>query len=53
MIRRLWAYLWYGRLCQRCKQERLGVWDPFVRYLVCETCFMVDRINFRAYLEKW
>lgn len=46
------GWLLYGRLCVRCKAERTGIWDPTLDVL-CTTCLTVERINFRAMLEKW
>jgi len=38
MIRRAWAWIWEGRMCQRCKLER--TYFHFVDKL-CTTCWVV------------
>lgn len=58
LVGRVWDFFWFGRLCPRCNQERTGHWGrwitgvPFDEW-ICMTCETVDRINFRARLEKW
>ncbi len=47
------GWLFYGRLCTRCKRERTSIWDPTIKDILCETCIVVEEINLRAYWERW
>lgn len=48
MIRRVWDWFWYGRVCTRCGAERTGEWDPALQEVLCTTCRTVEEINLRA-----
>jgi hypothetical protein len=51
-------WLFQGRVCPRCRDERTGHWEryitgaPFDEWL-CVTCTAVERIRFREAAVKW
>ncbi len=47
----LWAWIWKGRLCTRCKSERTYIWDPTEK-VICETCRVVQSIRLREYMLR-